>query len=195
MYISIQHAYTPYKNSICIITSVSYREPSHSRRVEGGKEQARPDVGARNTNPPNTPYGGNGRVLVLTTAVEKPVGVRPKLPHSGVHRHIGGLSYCSPQQRTVCAHTEGRKAMHDKRINRYFRFAITCFTLAYLTAATEAHAQAMPWENPLLQLLASLQGPTAQAIIIGPSLVALSGWPSLVPLWYRATLDLTDSPA
>ena len=77
--------------------------------------------------------------------------------------------------------------MHNKRINRYFRFAITCFTLAYLTAATEAHAQAMPWENPLLQLLASLQGPTAQAIIIGPS--------ALCPLWYRATLDLTDSPA
>jgi type IV secretory pathway VirB2 component (pilin) len=57
--------------------------------------------------------------------------------------------------------------MHNKRINRYFRFAITCFTLADLTAATDAHAQAMPWENPLRQLLASLQGPTAQAIIIG----------------------------
>jgi len=35
MYISIQHAYTRYKNSICIITSGSYREASHSRRVEG----------------------------------------------------------------------------------------------------------------------------------------------------------------
>lgn len=62
--------------------------------------------------------------------------------------------------------------MHNKRIKRDFRFAITSFMLAYLTAATEAHAQAMPWENPLRQLLASLQGPTAQAIIIGAIVIA-----------------------
>jgi type IV secretion system protein VirB2 len=62
--------------------------------------------------------------------------------------------------------------MQKKRINRDFRFAITCFALAYLTVTTEAHAQAMPWENPLRQLLASLQGPTAQAIIIGAIVIA-----------------------
>ncbi len=31
---------------------------------------------------------------------------------------------------------------------------------------TNAFAQTMPWENPLRQLLSSLQGPTAQIIII-----------------------------
>ena len=39
-------------------------------------------------------------------------------------------------------------------------------------AASDAHAQAMPWENPLQQLLSSLQGPTAQAIIIGAIVIA-----------------------
>jgi type IV secretion system protein VirB2 len=38
--------------------------------------------------------------------------------------------------------------------------------------ARNAHAQAMPWESPLRQLLASLQGPTAQAIIIGAIVIA-----------------------
>jgi type IV secretion system protein VirB2 len=39
-------------------------------------------------------------------------------------------------------------------------------------AASDVHAQAMPWENPLQQLLSSLQGPTAQAIIIGAIVIA-----------------------
>ena len=77
-----------------------------------------------------------------------------------------------PPTNALCAHPEGTKAMLRKRNNRDFRFAITGFSLAYLTVTTEAHAQAMPWENPLRQLLASLQGPTAQAIIIGAIVIA-----------------------
>lgn len=44
--------------------------------------------------------------------------------------------------------------------------------LAISITAQNAAAQAMPWENPLQQLLASLQGPTAQAIIIGAIIIA-----------------------
>jgi type IV secretion system protein VirB2 len=43
---------------------------------------------------------------------------------------------------------------------------------AVVLATSDAHAQAMPWENPLQQLLSSLQGPTAQAIIIGAIVIA-----------------------
>lgn len=39
-------------------------------------------------------------------------------------------------------------------------------------SAQPAFAQAMPWENPLQQLLASLQGPTAQTIIVGAIIIA-----------------------
>jgi type IV secretion system protein VirB2 len=44
--------------------------------------------------------------------------------------------------------------------------------LTWGSLASSAHAQAMPWESPLRQLLASLQGPTAQAIIIGAIVIA-----------------------
>ena len=44
--------------------------------------------------------------------------------------------------------------------------------LTSTASASSAHAQAMPWESPLRQLLASLQGPTAQAIIIGAIVIA-----------------------
>jgi type IV secretion system protein TrbC len=37
---------------------------------------------------------------------------------------------------------------------------------------TNAFAQTMPWENPLRQLLSSLQGPTAQIIIIMAIVIA-----------------------
>ena len=37
---------------------------------------------------------------------------------------------------------------------------------------TNAFAQTMPWENPLRQLLNSLQGPTAQIIIIMAIVIA-----------------------
>jgi type IV secretion system protein VirB2 len=44
--------------------------------------------------------------------------------------------------------------------------------LTILSFASDAHAQAMPWESPLKKMLASLQGPTAQAIIIGAIVIA-----------------------
>jgi type IV secretory pathway VirB2 component (pilin) len=44
--------------------------------------------------------------------------------------------------------------------------------LTWAAMTSSAHAQAMPWESPLRQLLASLQGPTAQAIIIGAIVIA-----------------------
>jgi type IV secretion system protein VirB2 len=62
--------------------------------------------------------------------------------------------------------------MTMKGNQRVFRFITTCSALVMLGVASEAHAQAMPWENPLRQLLASLQGPTAQAIIIGAIVIA-----------------------
>jgi type IV secretion system protein TrbC len=39
-------------------------------------------------------------------------------------------------------------------------------------APANAFAQIMPWENPLRQLLSSLQGPTAQIIIIMAIVIA-----------------------
>lgn len=48
----------------------------------------------------------------------------------------------------------------------------TALTFTAMLSAQNAHAQAMPWESPLRQLLASLQGPTAQAIIIGAIVIA-----------------------
>ncbi len=62
--------------------------------------------------------------------------------------------------------------MTMKDNQRVFRFITACSVLAMLGVSAEAHAQAMPWENPLRQLLASLQGPTAQAIIIGAIVIA-----------------------
>ena len=50
-------------------------------------------------------------------------------------------------------------------------FALTV-GLTWGSLASNAYAQAMPWESPLRQLLASLQGPTAQAIIIGAIIIA-----------------------
>lgn len=43
---------------------------------------------------------------------------------------------------------------------------------ALLTSASPAYAQAMPWESPIRQLLTSLQGPTAQMIIVMAIIVA-----------------------
>lgn len=48
----------------------------------------------------------------------------------------------------------------------------TALGLTATLITRRAHAQAMPWESPLRQLLASLQGPTAQAIIIGAIVIA-----------------------
>ena len=48
----------------------------------------------------------------------------------------------------------------------------TALAFAATFSAQNAYAQAMPWESPLRQLLASLQGPTAQAIIIGAIVIA-----------------------
>ena len=44
--------------------------------------------------------------------------------------------------------------------------------LAALVYAVPAYAQAMPWESPLRKLLSSLQGPTAQIIIILAIIIA-----------------------
>lgn len=52
------------------------------------------------------------------------------------------------------------------------RTVATALALTTTFIAHKAHAQAMPWESPLRQLLASLQGPTAQAIIIGAIVIA-----------------------
>ncbi len=52
------------------------------------------------------------------------------------------------------------------------RTVVTALALTSTFIAQNAHAQAMPWESPLRQLLASLQGPTAQAIIIGAIVIA-----------------------
>ena len=52
------------------------------------------------------------------------------------------------------------------------RLAAIWMALIITFNAQNAFAQAMPWENPLHQLLASLQGPTAQAIIIGAIIIA-----------------------
>ena len=47
-----------------------------------------------------------------------------------------------------------------------------CLSTTIASFASHAHAQAMLWESPLRQLLASLQGPTAQAIIVGAIVIA-----------------------
>lgn len=52
------------------------------------------------------------------------------------------------------------------------RIAAVSMVLVASLSAQSAFAQAMPWENPLRQLLTSLQGPTAQAIIIGAIVIA-----------------------
>ena len=63
--------------------------------------------------------------------------------------------------------------MRKNKITRSeLRTAITSMVLVSLFYAANVHAQAMPWENPLQQLLASLQGPTAQTIIVGAIIIA-----------------------
>lgn len=52
------------------------------------------------------------------------------------------------------------------------RTAAVGAVLAASFSPTNVHAQAMPWESPLRTLLTSLQGPTAQTIIIGAIIVA-----------------------
>lgn len=50
--------------------------------------------------------------------------------------------------------------------------AFVAFTVVSALVAAPAYAQTMPWESPLRQLLASLQGPTAQIIIILAIIIA-----------------------
>lgn len=60
--------------------------------------------------------------------------------------------------------------MRAKKLDR--RGSKSCQSLVAIGSLTTAllpslaYAQAMPWESPLQQLLASLQGPTAQALIV-----------------------------
>lgn len=51
---------------------------------------------------------------------------------------------------------------------------IAAFSAALMTVlySAPAYAQTMPWESPLRKLLASLQGPTAQIIIILAIIIA-----------------------
>lgn len=63
--------------------------------------------------------------------------------------------------------------MREKKITKTeLLTAITSMLLVSSLYTVDAHAQAMPWENPLQQLLASLQGPTAQTIIVGAIIIA-----------------------
>ena len=62
--------------------------------------------------------------------------------------------------------------MKRKNGKAEIRSAVWGAALVAVASAQNASAQAMPWENPLKQLLASLQGPTAQAIIIGAIVIA-----------------------
>jgi type IV secretory pathway VirB2 component (pilin) len=62
--------------------------------------------------------------------------------------------------------------MKTNQKNAECRSAILGALFIVLSSAQSASALAMPWENPLKQLLASLQGPTAQAIIIGAIIIA-----------------------
>lgn len=56
------------------------------------------------------------------------------------------------------------------KTHRSLAYAVTIFVASL--ASSNAYAQAMPWESPLKKMLASLQGPTAQAIIIGAIVIA-----------------------
>lgn len=60
------------------------------------------------------------------------------------------------------------------RILRQFKIRKAIPTILALAVAlpTNAFAQTMPWESPLRQLLNSLQGPTAQIIIIMAIVIA-----------------------
>ena len=57
-----------------------------------------------------------------------------------------------------------------RQTKKYFPALGMAFLLAF--GPGNAFAQTMPWESPLKQLLSSLQGPTAQAIIIGAIIIA-----------------------
>ena len=52
------------------------------------------------------------------------------------------------------------------------KVAVICAALITLLYSSDAFAQTMPWESPLRQLLGSLQGPTAQIIIIMAIVIA-----------------------
>ncbi|HMO18734.1 MAG TPA: TrbC/VirB2 family protein [Oligoflexia bacterium] len=55
---------------------------------------------------------------------------------------------------------------------KYIKSAFLGILTAVVIVPTSAYAQIMPWENPLRQLLNSLQGPTAQIIIIMAIVIA-----------------------
>ena len=63
----------------------------------------------------------------------------------------------------------------NKNVNSNIRLSTICeigAIVGSLVTPSFAMAQSMPWESPLQQLLASLQGPTAQAIIIAAIIIA-----------------------
>ena len=60
-----------------------------------------------------------------------------------------------------------------RKKNTLWRYRLaTIIALTSSLTARDALAQGMPWESPLQQLLESLQGPTAQAIIIAAIIIA-----------------------
>lgn len=60
----------------------------------------------------------------------------------------------------------------EKKTFLELRTALFMVLLAAVMIPSNALAQTMPWENPLRQLLNSLQGPTAQIIIIMAIVIA-----------------------
>ena len=60
----------------------------------------------------------------------------------------------------------------NKVRSTYTKEAIYGFLFVALVSPSMAFAQTMPWESPLRQLLNSLQGPTAQTIIIMAIVIA-----------------------
>lgn len=54
----------------------------------------------------------------------------------------------------------------------YIKKKVLLIILISVITPIKAFAQTMPWENPLRQLLNSLQGPTAQIIIIMAIVIA-----------------------
>ncbi len=60
----------------------------------------------------------------------------------------------------------------NKLTGRELRVIVLTGIATASTAPVNAFAAGMPWENPLRQLLGSLQGPTAQTIIIMAIVIA-----------------------
>lgn len=62
--------------------------------------------------------------------------------------------------------------MNRVMLNKNAKHAAAIIFAAALALPQTVFAQAMPWENPLRQILASLQGPTAQIVIILAIIIA-----------------------